>query len=1227
MKKILIIPIFLFAVSLFAQSTLQEEQDYEFSVQLMNKEMYDLAAVQFMKFKDHYPGSLRAPQALMNAGTCYENLDSLAQAASCYFTILMQYPNSDLTDQSMLKRGKLLIKNKEFANGAASLERMLVFVPKSPLVPEAQLEAAKAYYEIAEYPKALDAVSVIVERYPEDTIRPQAHLLIAKIRGQMGQMDLAFTELEKITGNNIESEITQQALLAKAELYEKSGRFSLSDNVLAELVKSNTLSEYVMQAGLRYALSRQAFGDYEGSNQIVISLLKKQPSGFYASRYHMVVGDNAFAIQDFQSALSAYSQCDTVALDPGWYAGWLFRMGNTLGKLARYREAEQYLNIMLQNSENTDPVLLGRALLIRAEQLGQSDRPLDAITMLQRAQNIPVYLPIQDEIQLTMGKIRETGLHDWAGARQNYAALQSVVMNSPYADDAQLAIARTFENEQDLEQALKAYQRFLNIYPASEYDADVMHKVFILQHEIPVANSANQPGSMALLPTMFQQKTPQTLVSLAAYYMNNAHDYPSAILAMDQALAMDSGESLNRQEILYNKAKCHSILAQLNAYRHQPVLFKTQCDSVDRIYDFMRRNYPDSPWTWRTLTDKVRCDLDRLDSASSMAFYLDSTLVKYPEAYQDSSWLELDLLRGQQIVKTMTDSTDWLALQKANLICNQILAQKTGNELHNQALLLNAEILYKLAETDSAMGILGQLQNGNDPVSVRARFLQAKLLRNEGKYQEALRLYSHLMENHSYSEIGKQSAIASVDILIQLGKTGQAREILDRYKTGDHSQFLPAFFFDSVDSDWIWMAAKLAQAREDDLAAMETLRQYIYTSTTRIHQPEALLLLGNIARDHHNNEIAVSHYAELFTEFPDDTLAQVARINTAQIFFDMGDYATALQQYKVIKNLLTGELRTLAFAREIICEIDLGNLPRAKQLEKEFSKNFKAPNYEADFLYEEGLYHIRQKDFDLAEDVLKNLSKKYDDIPEGGKGQLGLARMYVITGKPDQALDILTRIPDKYSDPVILATAYLNLGDFYYENRQLPQCINACEKVTELVQTGQLHRDALNLLIKTYDQYKFWDKAIALIREYIAKYPNDPDLMTKRIQIGTMLHDLKDYDRSVSYLKQLKPLVSATEEPEVQYWIARSYLDKGDTQQAIVEFLKVRYLSKPTKLPWGVTALYEAGNAYYKLGNTEKAIDLLEQVVRERGLNDNIGRAASERIKTIREETAGVNNG
>jgi tetratricopeptide (TPR) repeat protein len=117
-------------------------------------------------------------------------------------------------------------------------------------------------------------------------------------------------------------------------------------------------------------------------------------------------------------------------------------------------------------------------------------------------------------------------------------------------------------------------------------------------------------------------------------------------------------------------------------------------------------------------------------------------------------------------------------------------------------------------------------------------------------------------------------------------------------------------------------------------------------------------------------------------------------------------------------------------------------------------------------------------------------------------GELGLARLYVVLNRTEDALKRLTDLTSQSQDPQILATAYLNLADFYYENRQLENCITAGLRVLAVHERGEQHRLALNLLMNAYDDLRLWDRAIQMVRTYLDLYPNAQDVMQKETKVG-----------------------------------------------------------------------------------------------------------------------------
>ena len=229
-------------------------------------------------------------------------------------------------------------------------------------------------------------------------------------------------------------------------------------------------------------------------------------------------------------------------------------------------------------------------------------------------------------------------------------------------------------------------------------------------------------------------------------------------------------------------------------------------------------------------------------------------------------------------------------------------------------------------------------------------------------------------------------------------------------------------------------------------------------------------------------------------------------------------------------------------------------------------------------------------------------------------------RIYLITNKIEDALRILTSMLDRYAGQPILAKVYLNLGDHYFRSQQYENAVRAFKLAMEETRMPDVTPTAMRYLIRVYETLGLWDAALGVTRQYIQQYPHAEDFLQKRVKIGIFYMKLMEFNRAAAYLRDVKLDADAETEAEIQYWIGKCYYNMGLFEQAIFELLKVNYLSKPTKLPWATTALYEAGLAYHKLGNSKQAKQLFEKIIQKEGAASDLGRIARQRIEEIDSE-------
>ena len=107
--------------------------------------------------------------------------------------------------------------------------------------------------------------------------------------------------------------------------------------------------------------------------------------------------------------------------------------------------------------------------------------------------------------------------------------------------------------------------------------------------------------------------------------------------------------------------------------------------------------------------------------------------------------------------------------------------------------------------------------------------------------------------------------------------------------------------------------------------------------------------------------------------------------------------------------------------------IQQGKLPQAEVRMNVFMKSYKKlkliKEYEAEYYLRKGIAHIDDKDFQLALDALNEVRNKYKKTSFVPSAELEIGRINLITNKIEDALNILTDLPQKYPNHPVLSKA------------------------------------------------------------------------------------------------------------------------------------------------------------------------------------------------------------
>ncbi len=1209
MRKIFFV-LFMICPLLLAQTTiLQEDQDFRFAGQLAAKGMQDLAGLQFLKFAGDYATSPRAPEALFRAAEAYAALPDAGKAMDIYLQLILKYPQSAFIDQALFNRAKLLSAAGQPIEAALSYERLRLFVPKSPLGPQALLNAGREFFKAGDHQRGLDAAFAFLEQYPTDPLRFEVRYLIASIRYQEHKPLQALQELDRILGERVESDMAVKANYLRGRVLYEMGRYRKADSIFQTVLQSAPAADSTGALALYYAHLLHYRGDYQNSNQTIAVLLAKHPQIKEKSQLIQLQGDNHYALGEYQPALESYN------LIKGTEEQIIVRQALTCQKLKRIQDAlNKYQSLLTKpDSAGVDKSLRQFALIESSRLLCEQRNPADALRLLRRYVHQPGYE--SDELLFRLAEIQNNYFKDYVAANSAYTTLLELYPSSPLQDDALYALAHCYEQQGRSSDARSLYQKYIVSYPAADQVQDAQKRIYYLSHFKPAAAEELQTQLQQFIAEQFSAKDKKRLALQWAEKLIYAfRDY-------QQALSLLSNMNLDAElqhRAQYLQGVCHLYLMKKSQYDEKPDDRQTHYNSLQQTVALLQEkgygnDLADQLFLaqWNELSDPRQ----RIELVHNLE--TQKTLLALPDSLQNQIQRQL----AASYFQAAGDSGAAMLLQGLH-ICRSLTAESQTPQ--PEALMLLGDLYRKMQRPDSAALAYQRLLQTfpNHPESVQALWHLAGLNMRQGQWAQALQFYQDISRQFYYCDLAKRADRRICELLFKLGKSAQAQTCLDdALKTrafGDMALFFPGI----ADDELLWFNAQTREALGDPALALRAYQDYYLKNTAGRHRPHALLRMAELSSQMGFSEAATGHYEELLSLYGQDSLAVIAQRRLADSYFDQGKFSEARKNYLLLKNVADPEAQTWAATREVLCEFRLNNFARAKTLIELFKKQYSNRSSEAQFMLAEAELQLAAKEFKNAETLFKDVSSKYKETPEAARGDLGLARLYIILNKNEEALKILIAIPDKYRDAHAIGAAFVTLGEFYYANQQFENCIAAGRKAYELKDAAPERAQAMQLLIRVYDDVRMWDRGIALLREYMQTFPNAEDMTMRKVQLGIFLINMKEYERAIAYLKDLKWLVDAETEAEVQYWIAKSFNERGQPQEAIIEYLKVKYVCAPTKLPWGTTAVYEAGQAYYKLGELAKARSLFQSIVRELGAEDQFGRVAADRVQEIDAEMA-----
>ncbi len=1181
----------------YCQDT-KENADFKLAINLFNDGLFDLAGEQLRQFINAYPTTPQGIEARFYLGLTQLKLKKYDDARLTFQTFALTYQDNPRAPEAWWNVGEAYAAMKNYKEAALAFERVKVFHPKHKSAPDALLRASRFFALAGEKDNARRVLKVILQEYPTSGPVLQARTDLARMYFEEGNLEQAQSELKRVIDGDPSPEAKAQALLILGNIDQTTGKIDDAEASFKEILTKYKSSGAVQ--GARVSLGKL----YAGTGKYIeaIDNFKSASAGKTAADSLLLKdaltgsGDAYAALKDYPNAVASYEKFLTAFPSDERVPALLWKIADAASRGKNYRRSNEAAGQILKGPA-PEP-LRKRALIRLALNAEEQNSPAQAAQQLNAFIDQYPDDPSTPDVTYRLASLTENQLHDPRKAATLYEMLTVRSPQSPLVDDALLGAGRCYEQLKEYDRALATYAELARKYPASEHRQTADRRAWrITTFEAKDKDAGLEQLALLLGDVMVEKDRAALADRLGTIYYKDLKNYAAAAAQFTNALAagLQEPEAANA---LYRRMRSFAYLAEDSGAVKQKLT--DDCLLFIRTYPSDRRAIEAASLLFNARATSP--------SAARAAYAESMTLV--PALGSNPEHLRLLLKVGE-----LLDNSDSTAAALA--IYTQIGAEHPSPDIAEEAAFRRLDGFRKIGLADSALteaeSYVAAFPSGQHAPEALAAAAELSLAR--GNAAHAAELYQQLAAEFWYTKTAQNARRNLADAHKTAGNYDAAIGI---YKALVAEQTENPLSLGEADPSLLLALGETYHLTHNIAEAKSTLFTLLAHEHTGHVAGQAYLTLGLISHD----EGALDNAADYFRQAEAAAPGAGATRDIADLLFDRGDYADAVKQYTQLSRTTNNEAdRRYYDARIIVARLRENGPASVEHDVSAFAQTYRDADEDlATFQLEKGTFYFNQEKYAEAQKAFEGVTGKYDETAAAPVARYWIAKTFEATDKPQEAVTQLNRLIKDHPQADVIPRALLTLGNIAYAGERWDEAIKDFKQALEDPRTDATLRPmATSNLIETYDAAGAYDAALSLTRKYLEQYPNSDDALDKKIKIGILYDRLGYYDQAVLQLQSLLDEAGSDLEGEIRYYIAEANYNKGDFQQAILDFLKVPYLvTKKGKIDWTANSLYMAGQSYEKMGRYDQALTMYQQIVDRAGIDPTYKAAARKEIDRVR---------
>ena len=1154
-----------------------------------------------------YPASTNAPQDLLSAGENYHKGGALPDAGAAYRQLTEQYPKSSLINEATFNLGRVLLEETRTEEALEQFRTLVERPGPSKRKPDALLEMGNIALSRDNLTEAERIFANLRAGYPATPAAQNSHLITGAWHA--GKNDWASAEktynnaLAKIPNNTRR----QQALLGSANAKRKLGKSESALQRYASFLRAYPKSPFHAHALIGYGRTFADLKNYRNALDAFKNLQEKYPDADISIQAYGDIGNLWRALGMHQKALTAYQTYLTRIQSPIEKANARLQIAQLCEDLHWYDlAAENYRTLI--NSATPHYAAEGQYGLARVfEKNGQT-----ALALREYRTYIKNH---GDAARAETAETRIQILTEYGSETDRDRTWIDLLADLPgIADDAhtQLKLGKTFYNQ-------KYYNRAI-----THLETALVSQSLPLNISLPDL-SARAANEISASPATTSDDT----LALAAEAARAAEAALAALSSPDDTpVTSDTSDEVSNNDTPSND---DTPIPNESAFTNAPPWAPEAYYLLGNSYLKQARratleNKSPDKWqnkgltTLKILVQKFP-DNDRAESAALAVIHTETahiqpdtrraqTRLSAYRAYRKTHANSPDLLlriADAHFANTHIDSALSLYLQVEKKASDPTRKEKAAYRIG----LCQARQQQHVRAEETLKNFLFNYPQSD--LSPHAQFQLGRILLDREFYASAAEAFSELLSASPTLALQRSARSLLAESYHRTGNYQRAIEIDERLITHNTTPQLLRR-----------LAKSYAHNNQRD-KAITTYNMYLRKYPQAPDADSIAYTRAEHLTSRNRTSEALTAFREFSKKYPDSPLGTQADQAVGDLLFQTEKYAQAIAAYQRVPEPARNE--TLA-AREVLSLYRLRRIGEANKAAGQFKKTYKtATEWLARFEVEKGRYQLAVRNPKKARQIFEDISKKYAATEAAADAHYYIIRAYRDEG-PDKDgnnepyLNALTTFIKNYADSPHWVDANIELAEFWERNEEYNLSARAYRNAIEKGVAQSKKPDILHKLAKNYSNLNAYDLAINFARQLIREFPQNRLALSARIDIGTIyLPNKGDREQAIAELRPLLKLVTVEDEKaSIQYAIAENYFEMADYDNALREFLILRYNQNAGQM-WIASAQMKVAECYAAQNNIEQAIQELEAIKRSHGVASNFGIAAEKRIQQIKTQS------